>query len=119
MPALADAFLPLGPQVFHVLLALADGEKHGYAVLKEIRGRTGGAVALGASTLYGIVKRLLDDGLIEESDERPDPALDDERRRYFRLTTLGREVAVAESQRLESTLRVARAKRLVPQPRTR
>jgi DNA-binding PadR family transcriptional regulator len=115
----ADSHLPLAPSVFHVLLALADGEKHGYAVMKEIRTRTGGAISLGASTLYGIVKRLVEDGLIEESSERPDPALDDERRRYYGLTELGRAVAVAESRRLEATLGIARAKRLIPSPRTR
>ena len=114
-----EAFLPLAPSVFHILLALADGEKHGYAVMKEIRTRTNGALSLSASTLYGIVKRLLEDELIEESDERPDPALDDERRRYYGLTDLGRAVAVAESRRLEATLGIARAKRLIPQPRTR
>jgi DNA-binding PadR family transcriptional regulator len=114
-----ERHLPLAPSVFHVLLALADGEKHGYAVMKEIRTRTSGALSLGASTLYGIVKRLVEDDLIEESDERPDPALDDERRRYYRLTALGRAVAVAESRRLEATLGIARAKRLIPQPRTR
>ena len=112
-----DQFLPLGPNVFNVLLALADGEKHGYAIMREIRSRTG--EPLGTSTLYGIVKRLVEDALIEESDERPDPALDDERRRYYRLTDLGRAVAVAESRRLEATLGIARAKRLIPQPRTR
>ena len=119
MPDTPETFLPLAPSVFHILLALADGEKHGYAVMKEIRTRTNGAIALSASTLYGIVKRLLEDGLIEESDERPDAALDDERRRYYELTELGRAVAVAESRRLEATLGIARAKRLIPQPRTR
>lgn len=115
----ADDHLPLPPAVFHVLLALADGEKHGYAVMKEIRTRTNGAVALGASTLYGIVKRLVDAELIEESSERPDPALDDERRRYYRLTDAGRAVAVAESRRLEATLGIARAKRVIPSPRVK
>jgi len=119
MTARADNHLPLPPAVFHVLLALADGEKHGYAVMKEIRTRTNGAVVLGASTLYGIVKRLVDSEWIEESSERPDPALDDERRRYYRLTDLGRAVAVAESRRLEATLGIARAKRLIPSPRGR
>src|SRR5262245_9596985 len=119
MSDVPETFLPLAPSVFHVLLALADGEKHGYAVMKEIRTRTNGGLSLSASTLYGIVKRLVDDELIEESDERPDPALDDERRRYYRLTDLGRAVAVAESRRLEATLGIARAKRLIPQPRVR
>jgi DNA-binding PadR family transcriptional regulator len=117
MPASVDRFLPLGPTVFNVLLALADGEKHGYAIMREIRTRTG--EPLGTSTLYGILKRLVGDELIEESAERPDPALDDERRRYYQLTELGRAVAVAESKRLEATLGIARAKRLIPQPRTR
>ena len=114
-----DDHLPLAPAVFHVLLALADGEKHGYAMMREIRTRTSGAVALSASTLYGMVKRLLEKGLLEESSERPDPALDDERRRYYRLTEFGRAVAVAESRRLEATLGIARAKRLIPSPRLR
>ena len=117
MPERADDHLPLAPAVFHVLLALADGEKHGYAVMKEVRTRTNGAVSLSASTLYGIVKRLVESGLIEESSERPDPALDDERRRYYRLSDFGRVVAVAESRRLEATLGIARAKRLIPTPR--
>ena len=119
MPERPQSHLPLAPAVFHVLLALADGEKHGYAVMKEVRTRTNGTVSLSASTLYGIVKRLLENGLIEESDERPDPALDDERRRYYGLTTLGRAVAIAESRRLEATLGIARAKRLIPTPRLR
>ena len=114
-----DDHLPLAPAVFHVLLALADGEKHGYAMMREIRTRTSGAVALSASTLYGMVKRLLENGLLEASSERPDPALDDERRRYYRLTEFGRAVAVAESRRLEATLGIARAKRLIPSPRLR
>jgi DNA-binding PadR family transcriptional regulator len=117
MATSADRFLPLGPNVFNVLLALADGEKHGYAIMREIRTRTG--EPLGTSTLYGIIKRLVEDELIEESDERPDPSLDDERRRYYVLTELGRVVAVAESRRLEATLVVAREKRLIPQTRPR
>jgi DNA-binding PadR family transcriptional regulator len=117
MPTTADSFLPLGPNVFNVLLALADGEKHGYAIMREIRARTG--EPLGTSTLYGIIKRLVEDELIEESDERPDPSLDDERRRYYVLTELGRAVAVAESKRLEATLAVARAKRLISSVRPR
>src|SRR5438034_10786505 len=96
-----EDLLPLTPALFHVLLALADGEKHGYAILKEVARRTGGKVRLSAGTLYGIIHRLLGDGLIVESEERPDPALDDERRRYYRLTEFGRKVAVAEAERLE------------------
>ena len=93
--------------VLHVLLALADGDKHGYAIVKEVRRRTAGEVELGASSLYAVLKRLLADGLVEETDDRPDPALDDERRRYYRLTPFGRDVAVAELRRLESVLQQA------------
>jgi DNA-binding PadR family transcriptional regulator len=103
-------FLPLTPAMFQVLVALADGEKHGYAILKEVARRTGGKVSLRAGTLYTVIARFVDDGLIEETDERPDPALDDERRRYYRLTERGRAVAVAETERLAETLAQARAK---------
>jgi DNA-binding PadR family transcriptional regulator len=96
--------------MFQVLLALADGEKHGYAILKEVSRRSGGKVTLRAGTLYTVIKRFVDDGLIEESDARPDPALDDERRRYYRLTERGRAVAVAETDRLSETVTQARAK---------
>ena len=100
--------LPLTPAMLHVLLALADGEKHGYAIIKEVSRRTGGEVQLGAGTLYALIKRLLAEGLIVESDERPDPALDDERRRYYRLAPFGRAVAIAEVRRLESIVAHAR-----------
>ena len=109
----AEPFLPLTPAMFHVLLALADGEKHGYAILKEVAQRTGGKVRLSAGTLYGIIHRLLSEGLVVESDERPDPALDDERRRYYRLADFGRKVAVAEAERLEEMIAMARAKKLL------
>ena len=105
--------LPLSAPVLHVLLSLADGYKHGYAIIKEIARRTAGEVVLGAGTLYGLIKRLLADDLIEEIDERPDPALDDERRRYYRLTPVGRAVAVAEVKRLESIVAQAQAMRLL------
>ena len=95
---------------FQVLLALADGEKHGYAIGKEVAARTDGAVQLRAATLYTVIKRLLDNGLIDESAARPDPELDDERRRYYRLTPRGRKAAEAEAVRLETTVRQARAK---------
>jgi DNA-binding PadR family transcriptional regulator len=111
-----EPFLPLTPAMFHVLLALADGEKHGYAILKEVAQRTGGRVRLSAGTLYGIIHRLLAEGLITESDERPDAALDDERRRYYRLSDFGRRVAVAEAERLEEMLDVARVKKLIKRP---
>jgi DNA-binding PadR family transcriptional regulator len=117
-PRAVDAFLPLTPPMLHTLVALADGDKHGYAILKEIARRTEGAVRLSAGTLYALVRRATADGLIVETDERPDPALDDERRRYYRLTPLGRRVAAAEVDRLESIVEMARAKKLVPRPRT-
>jgi DNA-binding PadR family transcriptional regulator len=106
-------FLPLSASVLHVLLALADGDKHGYAIIKEVRRRTAAEVELGASSLYSVLKRMVADGFVLETAERPDPALDDERRRYYRLTPFGRAVAVAELRRLESILVQARAKRLV------
>lgn len=103
-------FLPLTPAMFQVLVALADGEKHGYAILKEVTRRTEGKVVLRAGTLYTAIRRFVNDGLIAESDERPDPALDDERRRYYRLTDRGRAVAMAETERLTETVAQARAK---------
>ena len=106
-------FLPLTPAVFHILLALADAERHGYGIIKEVEARTGGAVRLGPGTLYGSIRRMLEEGLIEESDERPDPEADDERRRYYRLTDFGRRVATAEAQRLAALVSAARAKRLL------
>ena len=106
-----DSQLPLSPPVFHVLIALADSEKHGYAILKEVEERTSGRVRLGSGTLYAIIKRLLNDGLIEEIDERP--AEDDERRRYYALTSFGRKVAAAEAQRMEEMVAAARTKKLV------
>jgi len=109
-----DDLLPLTPATLHVLLALADGEKHGYAIIKEVSRRTRGEVSLGAGTLYALMKRLLADGLIVETVERPDPSLDDERRRYYRLAPFGRDVAVAEVRRLEGIVAHARNLRLVP-----
>ena len=105
-----ETYLPLTPAMFQVLVALADGEKHGYAIGKEVARRTDGQVQLRAATLYTVIKRFLADDLIEESPARPDPALDDERRRYYRLTERGRKVAVAEAQRLTETVRHARVK---------
>jgi DNA-binding PadR family transcriptional regulator len=102
---------PLTPAVFHILLSLADGERHGYRLMRDISTQTKGKVRLGPATLYRSIKHLVEDGLIEESDVRPDPALDDERRHYYRLTELGRLVVAAEIQRLEDALAVARTKR--------
>ncbi len=105
--------MALTPAVFHILLALADQERHGYGIMQEIAGRTEGQVILGPGTLYGTIKRLLADGLIEESGERPDPELDDQRRRYYRLTPLGRRAASAEARRLAQLVRVSRRKHLL------
>jgi DNA-binding PadR family transcriptional regulator len=112
-----EELLPLTPGMFHVLIALADGEKHGYAIIKEVARRTGGTIRLSAGTLYTLIRRFVQDGVIAESADRPDPALDDERRRYYRLTEFGREVARAEAARMESTLNMARAKHLIPRAR--
>jgi len=102
-----EGFLPLTPTVFHMLLALGEGERHGYALKREILRRTGGKVNLGSGALYGSINKMLEQGLIEESDERPDPHLDDERRRYYRITPLGRRVAQAEAVRLRELVRLA------------
>ena len=101
--------LPLTPALFHVLVALADGDLHGYAVIKDVSSRTNGAVELSTGTLYGIIKRLLADGLVVESKRRPSAAEDDERRRYYRLTPFGRDVAIAETKRLQAMVDAARA----------
>ena len=105
-----DEILPLTPAVFNILLALADGEKHGYAIMLEVEANTSGQVKMGPGTLYGSIKRMLASGLIAESDERPDPDLDDQRRRYYTLTGLGRRVLAAEAERLTSQLALAQAK---------
>ena len=106
-------FLPLTPAMFHILLALADRERHGYHIMQEIQERTEGSVRIGPGTLYGSVKRMLADGLVEETGERPDPELDDERRRYYRLTDFGFRVASAEAQRLAHLVKAARSKKLL------
>ena len=104
--------LPLTPPVFHILLALSQGERHGYAIMQEVAADTGGSLQLGPGTLYGCLKRMLSARLVEESDERPDPDLDDERRRYYRITDLGAGALRAEAERLASAVSAARAKRL-------
>ena len=106
-----ESFLPLRPHWFHVMLSLVGQEQHGYGIMQEVLERTNGKVRLWPATLYGTLKRLIDEELIEESDARPSPELDDARRRYYRLTTLGRQVLAAESARLEDLVRVIRAKR--------
>jgi DNA-binding PadR family transcriptional regulator len=103
-----EEYLPLTPAVFHILLALAGGEKHGYAIIKHVAATTEGQIAMGPGTLYGTIKRLLDSQLIEESEDRPDPELDDERRRYYRLNALGRRVVQAEAARYAKIIKVAR-----------
>ncbi len=105
-----ESFLPLKPHWFHVLLSLADQEQHGYGIMQEVLERTDGKVRLWPATLYGTIKRLIDEDLIEESAERPAAEVDDARRRYYRLTRLGRRVLAAESERLEDLVRVIRAK---------
>lgn len=104
---------PLTPAVFHILLALGDGERHGYAIMQAVSDLTGGSVKMGPGTLYGTIKRMLNDGWIEECDQRPDPEMDDERRRYYRLTGLGAKAAAAETRRLELLVKEARRKRLI------
>ena len=109
--------IPLTPPVFHILLALAEGERHGYAIMQEAQDRSGGLVRLGPGTLYGAIKRLLAQGVLEESEERPAPDADDSRRRYYRLTGFGRSVLAAEADRLAGLVRAVRSKRLVPRVR--
>ncbi|HZS45406.1 MAG TPA: helix-turn-helix transcriptional regulator [Blastocatellia bacterium] len=104
--------LPLTPAVFQILLALADGERHGYSIMREVAESTENRLRLGPGLLYGSIKRMLADGMIEEK-ERTDPASDDGRRRYYKLTSFGRRVAIAEAERLESLVGEARAKRLL------
>lgn len=108
-----ETFLPLTPAVFHIMLALVDGEKHGYAIMQEVEVNTAGTVPMGPGTLYGSIKRMLAAGLIEECDERPDPELDDQRRRYYKLTGLGEQVVTAEARRLAAVVSLAKAKHLV------
>jgi DNA-binding PadR family transcriptional regulator len=108
-----EDLLPLTPAMFHILLALADSDRHGYDIMREVDERTEGNVQLGPGTLYGSIKRMLHAGWIEELDERPDPDLDDERRRYYRLTDFGYRLAVAEAERLARLVKSARIKKLL------
>jgi DNA-binding PadR family transcriptional regulator len=109
--------LPLTPAVFHILLALTDEERHGYGIMQDVARQTDDALQLGPGTLYGCLKRMLASGLVEESDERPDPELDDQRRRYYRMTALGQNVVRAEAQRLSNAVLAARSKRLLDRHR--
>src|SRR5919112_2663013 len=104
-----ESFLPLHRDTFQILVSLADRDRHGYSVMKDVLERTDGALRLSPSSLYASIRRLLEKGLIEELAERPDPEHDDERRRYYRLTRLGRQVATAEARRLEQLIADARA----------
>jgi DNA-binding PadR family transcriptional regulator len=108
-----EAFLPLTRVAFEILLALADGEQHGYSIMREVERRSGGAVLLHPGTLYRALARLLESGLIEELEQRPDPEDDDERRRYYQLTDKGVAVARAEAERLAGLLTAARARKLL------
>jgi DNA-binding PadR family transcriptional regulator len=108
-----QAFLPLKTQWFHILLSLAGEEQHGYGIMQEVLQRTTGKVRLWPATLYGSLKRMIEAELIEESDERPAPELDDARRRYYRLTPLGRQVLDAECERLQELVRAIQTKRAV------
>lgn len=109
-----DDFLPLPPATFHILLALAEEDRHGYAIIQDVEARTGGELRLSAGTLYRSVQRMLEQGLIVETRERPAPEEDDERRRYYRISPLGTAVAKAEGRRLSELVRMARDAGFVP-----
>ena len=108
-----EEFLPLTPAVFNILLALADNEKHGYGIMLEVEANTDGQVLMGPGTLYGSIKRMLKAGLIEESNERADPEMDDQRRKYYRLTDLGRSTLHMEAERLASQVMIAKVKNVL------
>lgn len=109
-----EALLPLTPTVLHILLALADGEKHGYAIMQEVEARTGGAMRMGPGTLYGSIQRMLKDGLIVEAQKRSETAHGEERRRYYHLTDFGSRVLQAEARRLEQLVHIAQSKQVLP-----
>lgn len=108
-----EALLPLKPVVFQVLLSLSEGERHGYAIVQDIAERSSARLQLEPGNLYRVLQSMLDDGLIEESDRRPAPDRDDERRRYYRITPFGRRVASAEAARLSDIVADARARKLL------
>ncbi|MEX2302843.1 MAG: PadR family transcriptional regulator [Bryobacterales bacterium] len=109
-----DSLLPLPTAVFHILVALADGDRHGYSIMQDVAARTNGKVHLSAGTLYSSIRRMLEQGLVEELRDSPDPESQDERRRYYRLTRFGRRVAAADAKRLSDLLSQARATGLIP-----
>ena len=111
-----EDLLPLGPSVYFILLSLSDGEKHGYAIMQEIRASSNNTVSIGPGTLYGSLRRMVELRLIEETDERPAPDLDNERRRYYHITDFGRRVAESEAQRLAQMVQIARTKNVLHTP---
>jgi DNA-binding PadR family transcriptional regulator len=113
--ATPESLLPLPPATFHILVAVADDDRHGYAIIQDIEARTGGELRLSAGTLYRSIQRMLEQGLITEPRERPAPADDDERRRYYRITPFGEAVARAEARRLSQLVKMARARGLAPE----
>jgi DNA-binding PadR family transcriptional regulator len=113
-----EALLPLTPAVFHIMLALVGCDRHGYGIMREVNFYAEGNLRLGPGTLYRSIKQMLSEGLIVELDERPDPTLDDQRRRYYRLTDFGQRVLKTETEHLEHVLNVARAKQLLRDPET-
>ena len=114
MPPAVETLLPLPPATFHILLALADQDRHGYAIIQDVEERTEGELRLSAGTLYRSIARMVEQGLISEVTRRPPAHLDDERRRYYRITPFGRSVARAEMARLQQLVRLARARGLTP-----
>jgi DNA-binding PadR family transcriptional regulator len=112
-----ETLLPLPPATFHILMAVADEERHGYAIIQEISARTNGALRMSAGTLYRSIQRMIEQDLIVEVHERPAPELDDERRRYYRITRFGEAVARAETRRLQDLVRLARSSGFVPKAR--
>jgi DNA-binding PadR family transcriptional regulator len=110
-----DSLLPLPPATFHILLAVAEDDRHGYAIIQDVALRTGGELRLSAGTLYRSIQRMLEQGLLVEASERPAPELDDERRRYYRITAFGTAVARAETRRLTQLVKMARACGFVPE----
>lgn len=109
-----EALLPLPSATFHILMAVAEEDRHGYAIIRDVEARTSGALKLSAGTLYRSIQRMLEQGLLVETDERPAPELDDERRRYYRITALGKAAARGEARRLSELLRLARASGFAP-----
>ena len=114
-PADVDALIPLHPATFHILMAIAEQERHGYAILQDVEARTRGALRMSAGTLYRAIARMLEQGLIAEASRRPAKAIDDERRRYYRITPFGMAVARAETRRLTDLVRLARSRGLMPE----